>query len=101
MQVPAAGDDQKGTVFGARDSASGQVLWQTSGRNGEAAFAAFLDYLAEPLPVAAPAVLVLDNVGYHTSHALRTHWPRLSARLQPFFLPAYAPQLNLLERLWR
>ena len=24
-----------------------------------------------------------------------------AGRIQPFFLPAYAPQLNLIERLWR
>lgn len=43
---------------------------------------------------------MLDNVGYHKSHALREWW-RLGGRIQPFFLPAYAPELNLIERLWR
>jgi transposase len=68
---------------------------------GEAAFSAFLDYLAEALPVDEPAVIVLDNVGYHKSHVLREVWRRYANRLEPFFLPAYAPQLNLIERLWR
>ena len=27
--------------------------------------------------------------------------PPLAQRIQPFFLPAYAPGPNLLERLWR
>jgi transposase len=101
MKVPAAGEDRKFAVLGAVDYASGQVIWQTSGRKGEAAFAAFLDHLARSLPAGEPAVVVLDNVGYHKSHALRDAWRRLSDRLQPFFLPAYAPQLNLIERLWR
>jgi hypothetical protein len=103
MRVPAAGEDQKFTVFGAVDYATGQVLWQTSARKGETAFVAFLEHLAEALPVSAnaPAVLVLDNVGYHKSHALREVWQRYASRLEPFFLPAYAPQLNLIERLWR
>jgi transposase len=101
LKVPAAGEDQKFTVFGALDYASGQVLWQTSEQKGEAAFAAFLDHLAQTLPADEPAVLVLDHVGYHKSHELRTVWQRLADRFQPFFLPAYAPQLNLIERLWR
>ena len=101
MRVPAAGEDQKAVVFGAVDYATGQVLWQTSARKGEAAFSAFLDYLAEALPADEPVVLVLDNVGYHKSHALREVWRRYANRLEPFFLPAYAPQLNLIERLWR
>jgi DDE superfamily endonuclease len=81
--------------------ASGHVLWQTSARKGETAFMAFLDHLVEALPANEPAVVVLDNASYHKSHELRTHWQRLAERLQPFFLPAYAPQLNLIERLWR
>ena len=88
-------------MFGAVDYASGRVIWQTSARKGEAAVAAFRDHLAQTLPADEPAVLVLDNVGYHKSHELRTHWQRLSERFQPFFLPAYAPQLKLIERLWR
>jgi transposase len=101
LRVPAAGDDHKFTVFGALDYASGQVIWQTSGCKDEAAFAAFLDHLAQTLPATESAVLVLDNASYHKSHAVRTRWQPLSDRLQPFFLPAYAPQLNLIERLWR
>ncbi len=99
--MPAAGEDQKVTVFGAVEYASGQIRWQTSARKGETGFMAFLDHLAELLPANEPVVLVLDNVGYHKSHALREVWRRYAGRFQPFFLPAYAPQLNLIERLWR
>ncbi len=35
------------------------------------------------------------------SHALREWWRAHAGRIQPFFLPAYTPQLNLIERLWR
>jgi DDE superfamily endonuclease len=102
MKIPAAGEDRKFAVFGALDYASGQVIWQTSARKGEEAFLTFLDHLVEQVPVTdEPVVVVLDNVGYHKSHALRAYWQQHAERLQPFFLPAYAPQLNLIERLWR
>lgn len=105
MSVPAAGEDQKFTVFGAVDYASGRIIWQSSERKGEEAFAAFLEHLAQQMPAATdtdePVVVVLDNVGYHKSHALRAVWQRYADRILPFFLPAYAPQLNLIERLWR
>lgn len=101
LRVPAAGEDQQCTVFGAVDYASGQVLWQTSPRKGEAAGSAFLDHLAAALPPGEPLVVVLANVGYHTSHALREVWRRYATRFEPFFLPAYAPPLNLIERRWR
>jgi len=100
-RVPAAGEDRKMAVFGAVDYASGRVIWQTSERKGERAFMAFLDHLAATLPADVPTVIVLDNVGYHKSHALRAHWQRLAYRFRPFWLPAYAPHLNLMERVWR
>jgi transposase len=89
LKVPAAGEDQKAVVFGAVDYATGQVVWQTSPRKGEVAFSAFLDHLAAALPAREPVVVVLDNVGYHKSHALREVWRRSANRLEPFFLPAY------------
>jgi transposase len=101
MRIPAAGEDHKCAVFGAVDYASGRVWYQFSARKGEDAFAAFLDQLAHELPTGEPAILVLDNVGYHKSHQLREQWQHLSERFAPFFLPAYSPQLNLIERLGR
>lgn len=101
MRIPAAGEDRKCAVFGAVDYASGQVIFQLSARKGEDAFLAFLEHLAQALPADEPALLVLDNVGYHKSHRVRNQWRVFGDRLQPFFLPAYAPELNLIERLWR
>jgi len=45
--------------------------------------------------------VVRDTVSYHKRHELREHWQRLSTRLRPLWLPAYVPQLNLVERVWR
>lgn len=78
-----------------------RVIWQMSQRKGEQAFLNSPDRLAAALPPGVPTVIVLDNVGYHKSHALRARWQELSHRFFPFWLPAYAPQLNLIERVWR
>jgi transposase len=102
MKVPAAGEDRKFVVFGALDYATGRLIHQRSLTQERAAFATFLDHLAAQLPDdGLPTLLVLDNVSYHKSHELREHWQRLSRRLRPLWLPAYAPHLNLLERVWR
>jgi hypothetical protein len=90
-RIPTAGEDKKFTVFGALAYASGRVIWQVSARKGEQAFLAFLDHLAATFPADVPTVIVLDNFGYHNSHALRERWQALSARFFPFWLPAYAP----------
>lgn len=101
MKMPTAGDDEQFVVFGALDYATGQIIEQISARKGEEPFAAFLDHLVAVLPPDEPIVIVLDNVGYHKSHALRLQWQRLADHIEPFWLPAYAPQLNLMERVWR
>lgn len=72
-----------------------------SARKDETTFMAFLEQLLQALPPGEPLVVVLDNAGYHKSLAMREWWRAHAAQLQPFFLPAYTPQLNLIERLWR
>lgn len=46
-------------------------------------------------------MVVLDNASYHKSLAVREWWRAHAAQIQPFFLPAYAPPLKLIERVWR
>ena len=46
-------------------------------------------------------MVVLDTASCHKSHAVQQWWPLHADQFQPFFLPAYSPQLNLIERLWR
>jgi putative transposase len=101
MKVPAAGEDHQFVVFGARDDASGQLISSRSEQKGEEAFIAFLEQLAQALPAGDPAVLVLDNAGYHKRAALRAWWQAHADRFHPCWLPPYTPQLTLIERVWR
>ncbi|HEX3271829.1 MAG TPA: IS630 family transposase [Ktedonobacterales bacterium] len=101
MRIPAAGDDHKCVIFGALDSASGRVVYQINARKDEDAFMTFLDELAHAFPANEPVVMVLDNASYHKSHAVQAWWRAHAEQCQPFFLPVYSPQLNLIERLWR
>lgn len=100
MRVPAAGADRKFAVFGALDYATGQVHRQLSLRKDSQASITFLEQLRHAWPDER-LVVVLDNVGYHKSRqplAWRQQWRQ---QLCPFFLPAYTPELNLMERVWR
>ena len=98
--MPAAGEDAKFAVFGALDYASGNVLWRTAGRKDGAAFVAFLDHLAEELP-SGLRVVVLNNVGYHKGPLAKAWRMAHQDRIRPLWLPAYTPELNLIERVWR
>lgn len=43
---------------------------------------------------------IVDNAGYHRAKAVREWLARPGCRIQPIFLPSYAPNLNAIERLW-
>ena len=100
LSVPAAGEDRRIAVYGAVDYASGRVLWHMAPKKDGVGFAAFLEQLAQAWPE-GDLVLVLDNVSYHRSPAMRTWWADQKGRVLPFWLPAYCPNLNLMERVWR
>ena len=102
LRVPAAGDARKFAVFGALDDASGRLVSRVADRKDGAAFVAFLDDLAAAFPD-GPMVVVLDNVGYHyhKGRPAKDWWTAHQDRVRPLWLPAYAPELNLIERVWR
>ncbi len=100
MSVPAAGADQRRAIFGALDYASGQLSWRLGEHKNGEAFAAFLAQVAQRWPD-DDLLLILDNVSYHRSPAVRAWWAAQAGRIIPFWLPVYAPNLNLIERVWR
>lgn len=64
------------------------------------AMIALFDRLAERHP-AAPAIdVVLDNASYNHSAAIKAYLARDGCRIRLVYLPAYSPNLNLIERLW-
>jgi transposase len=49
-----------------------------------------------------PRVVVLDNAGLHTSRVIRAARAALARRgIYLYFLPAYSPELNLIESVFR
>ena len=59
-----------------------------------------LDRLAARHPAAPAIQVVLDNASYHRSAAIKAYLARDGCRIRLVYLPAYAPNLNLIERLW-
>lgn len=57
------------------------------------------ELLEELYPLATKIYVILDNARYHFSTEVQT-WVKKS-RIKMVFLPAYSPELNLIERLWR
>ena len=60
----------------------------------------FFDQFCQMLP--GPTVVVMDNASIHTSEAFQEAIPKWEQQgMSIFYLPAYSPELNLIEILWR
>ena len=51
-------------------------------------------------PLATAIRVVLDNARYNHSAAIKAYVSADGCRIRLVYLPAYAPNLNLIERLW-
>jgi transposase len=80
-----------GAVCPERDAGVALVLPAVSA----AAMQAMLEELGQAVAPGAHAVVLMDRAGWHTARALDP-----PANLTPVFLPAYAPELNAIERVW-
>jgi hypothetical protein len=98
--VPAAGADRTVAVFGALDDATGQVRSQLSLQQDSHAFVGCLEQRRQAWPQ-AKVIVALDKVGDPNRHRPSAWWRRWLRRIGPVFLPAYTPELNLMERDWR
>jgi transposase len=87
-------------VFGGVEYGSGQITFREEERKNSAGFIEWLKEIEQAYPEEL-VLVVLDNVGYHKSRRCLDWWQAHQDHIRPFFLPAYAPHLNLMERLWR
>jgi transposase len=87
-----------------RDALTGEMIVEVSRTKRSSDFIRLLerlDALHGPRASTVPVVLVLDNGPIHKSKATTKALEERSSWLTPFWLPAYAPELNDIERDWR
>lgn len=60
---------------------------------------ALFDQLLLAYACATCIYVICDNAGYYRSKAVQAYLQ--DSRIKLVFLPAYAPNLNLIERLWK
>lgn len=63
-------------------------------------FQQFLEHLVRRWPK-DQVVLVMDNVSYHKTAAVRSWLADHANRITVCWLPTYSPHLNRIERVWR
>ena len=88
-------------MFGAVRLKDGKLVTQQwEDFNGET-FEIFLTHLLRHRLRQKKMVIILDNSRYHHARSLKS-WLRDQGRfLRLDFLPAYSPQLNPIERVWK
>ena len=104
LKVQAPGQAKRRALLGVRDAVDGEMIVEVSRTKRSTDFIRLLerlDALYGPRTSTVPVVLVLDNGPIHKSKATTKALEERSSWLTPYWLPAYAPELNDIERDWR
>ena len=99
-EVPTSGQRKAYKVFGLIDSFSGHLFDKAhAGRfTSESSKALWLAVLAQTTP---HVVVIQDGARYHTSTAMQVFFEAHAERLTIEQLPAYSPDFNPIEPLWK
>ena len=87
-------------IFGLIDYFSGAFFYKShTGRFNSDSYKAFLsEVLAK---TSQHLIIIQDGAPYHTSKAMQEFFAEHADRLSVYQLPAYSPQFNPIEYLWR
>ena len=106
-EIKSPVDRYKMSVFGAMGQ-NGQLIYNQSEIFNAETFKDFLMLLVLCACVGLKSngkkkriLLVLDNAKYHHALLLQPWLDSMSDVLELFFLPAYSPDLNAIEMLWK
>ena len=99
-EVPTSGKRKAYKVFGLIDYFSGQFFYKShTGRFNSESYAAFLlDVLSQ---TTQHVIVIQDGARYHTSKAMQAFFETHADRLTIEQLPAYSPDFNPIEHLWK
>jgi transposase len=89
-------------VWGLLDYFTGQLFYKgQTERFNAASYCEFLKGVLEQVGTERKVIIVQDGAAYHTAKATKAFLAAHSARLSVYQLPAYSPDYNPIEHLWR
>jgi len=98
-RISSPGKNEKKVVYGAVDYATGQITTMVSDTKSGFQFISFLSLLLRTY-CGRRIRLVCDNARYHHTRAVQDWLDGHRQWIEVYWLPAYCPDLNLIERLW-
>ena len=98
--MPTSGKCKGYKIFGLINSFTGQFFYKShTGRFNSESYAAFLlDVLSQ---TQQHLIVIQDGARYHTSRAMQVFFETHKGRLTIEQLPAYSPDFNPIEQLWK
>ncbi len=99
-KIKTSGKRKGYKVFGAIDYFSGRLFYQ--GSEGKFNSESYKEFITKILQATTePIFMVQNGARYHTSKELQGFFEEQRARLRVYQLPAYSPDYNPIEYLWR
>jgi len=89
------------SLFGAVNVSDGRLVTRFEKQFDAMTFKAFLIQLLRHRKKGKRIVVMLDNARYHHAKVLREFLRKKRKVLRLEFLPAYSPELNPIERVWK
>jgi transposase len=90
---------ERETIFGCVEPKTGKVVAKRAEKGNNITFKRFLKKVLKEYK-GKKVIMVLDNVRYHHAKKLKEFLECNKNRIELFFLPAYSPDLNPMERIW-
>lgn len=97
--IPAPAGRQRFNVLGALNAITHELVMVTNDTYINACSVCELICLIASQQLGVPITLILDNARYQKCHLVAEKASALGIEL--LYLPAYSPNLNLIERLWK
>lgn len=102
MRVPAPGKNQRLGVCGAFNPVTGQMLSRVARKiTGREIAGVIAKLSSRARRTQRLVIVVLDNAQVHKGRLAQRAWARHARWVRPFWLPAYCPDLNDIERIWK
>lgn len=99
QQLPTNTGRRRLNLNGALDAETHEVVVREDPSINAQSTISLLTKLEARHPEAAKIYVILDNARYYRSNLVKEYTQ--TSRIEMVFLPAYAPNLNLIERLWK
>ena len=89
------------TLNGALSWPAREVITREADKITGIEMIAFFDQIEARYPLARTITLIMDNATDNRAAVVRERLATPGCRIRVIYLPPYAPNLNLIERLWR